>query len=752
MMKRIIALALLAALILPVLPVAAATTPSLTAGTATVTQGSSVSLSVTASDLVSLGTMELTIYYDSAALSVSSVTAGGLFSSEMFDYNADEAGVIRVNCVSFAGVSGSGTVLTVYFTASSTASGTYPITLAVGDCYNASLQPVEVSSTSGSITVNKKEVSNGSFTLYQYLSSSDLKKGDSLTVSVRSPYNAYSAIDFLMEYDRELLQLESVELHESLQIEGAVWSVNTDIQGAALICYASTKELSNYYKFTAVFTVIGDADTTTTISTTAKNVYKADLTAYTPYTTTSTLSLTKAPEVTDHKNLTVITDTLAVGGTGATDVVLEQGAGVAAGDFTVTYDPSLLRCTGVTAGTELCGGSVIINPNYAGGTIKFSYINQAGASETDIKLVTVSWEALAAPTAHYSPTAEGEDVVDVDYNPITLEQVAQPGCFYRVQVVAPTCTQDGYTAYSCPCGDSYTESPVPSAGHSYTDGLCSACGRQIYALLIAGDTETEYTDLQQAVNDCTGGYLKLVGNCPTAITVPHDLQLDLNGYDLTGTVTVTEEATLYGFDSANDSYDSSLCGSISAIEGSFAMDHKVSGKRYIALQDENGVSFHRLYVGITHMSLKPNAAAFGYKAAFYADDVLSGCISSYGYELSIDMEGTTPVVRSLEGSSLTSGKVLTLRVQNVMTQDRSDSKNAAAATTDLTATAFITVETGGRTVTLYSQSHSASLVDMLETLDGMYHQLEEGQQQSLKAFADTFSSALAAAGCQFDNL
>lgn len=750
MMKRIIALALLAALVLPVLPVAAATTPSLTVETSTVTQGSSVSLSVTAADLVSLGTLELALYYDSAALSVSSVTAGGLFSSEMFDYNADEAGVIRVNCVSFAGVSGSGTVLTVIFTASSTASGTYPITLAVGDCYNASLQPVEVSSTSGSITVNEKEVSNGSFTLYQYLSSSDLKKGDSLTVSVRSPYNAYSAIDFLMEYDRELLQLESVELHDSLQIEGAVWSVNTDIQGAALICYASTKELSNYYKFTAVFTVIGDADTTTTISTTAKNVYKADLTAYTPYTTTSTLSLSKTPEVTDHKNLTVITDTLAVGGTGATHVVLEQGAGVAAGDFTVTYDPSLLLCAGVTAGTELCGGSVIINPNYEGGTIKFSYINQAGVSESDIELITVSWEALAAPTAHYSPTAEGADVVDVDYNPITLEQVAQASCFYGVQVVAPTCTQDGYTAYSCPCGDSYTESPVPSTGHSYTDGLCSACGRQVYALLVENGSQTEYTDLQQAVNDCTEGYLKLVGNCPAAITVPHDLQLDLNGYDLTGTVTVAQGATLYGFDSANDGYDASLCGSVAAIDGNFAMDHRVSGKRYIALQNENGVSFHRLYVGITHMSLKPNSAAFGYKAAFYADDVLSGCISSYGYELSIDMDGTTPVVCDLD--NFTSGKVLTLRVQNVMTQDQSHSKNAAAATTDLTAAAFITLENGGKTVTLYSQSCSASLVDMLETLDGIYPQLDESKQQSLKAFTQSFSSALTAAGCQFDNL
>ena len=37
---------------------------------------------------------------------------------------------------------------------------------------------------------------------------------------------------------------------------------------------------------------------------------------------------------------------------------------------------------------------------------------------------------------------------------------------YTAETVAATCTQDGYTVYTCQCGDSYTE-VIPATGHSY---------------------------------------------------------------------------------------------------------------------------------------------------------------------------------------------------------------------------------------------------------------------------------------------
>ena len=46
---------------------------------------------------------------------------------------------------------------------------------------------------------------------------------------------------------------------------------------------------------------------------------------------------------------------------------------------------------------------------------------------------------------------------------------------YTAVVTAPTCTDKGYTTYTCACGDSYVADEVEATGHSYVDGICS-CG------------------------------------------------------------------------------------------------------------------------------------------------------------------------------------------------------------------------------------------------------------------------------------
>jgi uncharacterized protein YjdB len=45
------------------------------------------------------------------------------------------------------------------------------------------------------------------------------------------------------------------------------------------------------------------------------------------------------------------------------------------------------------------------------------------------------------------------------------------------EVVAPTCTEDGYVTYTCECGHTYTEAGEKATGHYYVDGKCEGCGR-----------------------------------------------------------------------------------------------------------------------------------------------------------------------------------------------------------------------------------------------------------------------------------
>ena len=48
---------------------------------------------------------------------------------------------------------------------------------------------------------------------------------------------------------------------------------------------------------------------------------------------------------------------------------------------------------------------------------------------------------------------------------------------YTTTVTAPTCTEQGYTTYTCDCGESYVDDYMDATGvHSYENGVCTTCG------------------------------------------------------------------------------------------------------------------------------------------------------------------------------------------------------------------------------------------------------------------------------------
>ena len=47
---------------------------------------------------------------------------------------------------------------------------------------------------------------------------------------------------------------------------------------------------------------------------------------------------------------------------------------------------------------------------------------------------------------------------------------------YASDVTAPTCTEGGYTTYTCDCGDTYVGDETEALGHDYVEGICARCG------------------------------------------------------------------------------------------------------------------------------------------------------------------------------------------------------------------------------------------------------------------------------------
>ena len=47
---------------------------------------------------------------------------------------------------------------------------------------------------------------------------------------------------------------------------------------------------------------------------------------------------------------------------------------------------------------------------------------------------------------------------------------------YEAVVTEPTCTEGGYTTYTCECGESYVADYTEALGHDFVDGVCTRCG------------------------------------------------------------------------------------------------------------------------------------------------------------------------------------------------------------------------------------------------------------------------------------
>jgi len=181
---------------------------------------------------------------------------------------------------------------------------------------------------------------------------------------------------------------------------------------------------------------------------------------------------------------------------------------------------------------------------------------------------------------------------------------------------------------------------------------------------VSEGTETPYASVQLAV-DSGSGYVKLLGDVTGDVTVSGELYLDLNGNTLTGNI--SGDGTLYGMDSGTDSYSAENMGRIEGtvsckVEAQFKTDITGKIRRYMAIADDTGYTFHRFWMGITHINLKPGVDGVGYKAAFYGDEMVQTQVTGYGYTLWLGENGQK--LTAGKDGTFVSGQVVTARLQN----------------------------------------------------------------------------------------
>ena len=116
-----------------------------------------------------------------------------------------------------------------------------------------------------------------------------------------------------------------------------------------------------------------------------------------------------------------------------------------------------------------------------------------------VTLLNVSW---------YAPAEGGETPA-----PDTHEHN------YTAAVTAPTCTEAGYTTFTCNCGDSYTEAGEAATGHTFVEGTCGVCGETDPEYVAPEVHEHSYGEGVVTAPTCTAaGYTTFTCACGDSYT------------------------------------------------------------------------------------------------------------------------------------------------------------------------------------------------------------------------------------------
>ena len=282
-----------------------------------------------------------------------------------------------------------------------------------------------------------------------------------------------------------------------------------------------------------------------------------------------------------------------------------------------------------------------------------------------------------------------------------------------------------------------------------------------------------YVATAHAVQAANGqSVVKLLAEVTDVDAGTKDLYLDLNGHNVTGTVTA---GTVYGIDTTTNGYIDDACGYIANVNGTVASSCTTGSgtalKRYLKVENADGISFHRIYVAVTAASITPQSTGLNYKTAFIADKTVMNYINDNenvvfglkaqipGYEsvYAVDADG----FEAFEGTQ--DIKLYTERrtaIANVLKTDAPTGAgqltNMQRAELEVTAQAVVAIDNGDGTYTdlvISSGANStASFRQMAEKADTAWPSQSYAVKKALYDMYTAFKTDIDAAGWNVTNM
>ncbi len=393
--------------------------------------------------------------------------------------------------------------------------------------------------------------------------------------------------------------------------------------------------------------------------------------------------------------------------------------------------------------------------SYTESNYDFVYILDKGGNQIAKLSGSLSGRSVTVPgdTVQIRLTSDsGVNKYGYAFSSIVAESILHPAVTTPATV---TCTKAGLTeGKHCQiCEMVLVEQEESEAlGHNFVDFVCTNCGESNLPITIAG-VEGTYASMQEAIDayDPETQYLVLTGNLEVNVVLTKDLKIDLNGFSLTGVIDPGEYG-IYGVDTTTDGYTCEEIGYFNCADENdesivpqlqFKTDKATYGaiKRYLAIEDENGWSFHRFYFGITHVSLRPAEGGVGYRASFIGDEMVKAALAEeggFGLQISLDQTFATGATAAFGAADLTPGKAVIKRVllKNIVTGDMTEAELAENASKLIFARSFIKTADG---TVIESGVTQITLQEILELIDGEYNELTAAQKVLMRTFYNTYA-------------
>ncbi len=222
--------------------------------------------------------------------------------------------------------------------------------------------------------------------------------------------------------------------------------------------------------------------------------------------------------------------------------------------------------------------------------------------------------------------------------------VEAKGHSYKETVIESTCTGTGYTQYECTvCGDTYTDNETPAAGHKYdpivikptctsggyTINMCSVCG-MAYKSDAVDALGHNYTEKIVEATCVSGGYTEY--SCLNCGESYQDNFVESGSHDYVATNTVAATCTENGY----TQYTCSRCNDTYNGDVVEAKGHTITSVTNAATCENGGYTLNVCNVCNNYTSITNQTPALGHE---YIDKVVPATCESDGYTLHTCVRG-----------------------------------------------------------------------------------------------------------------